>query len=181
MDAVDFSTFESKMESTIEALGREFSRIRSGRATPALVDKVLVEAYGSEMPLSQVATISVPEARTLVIQPYDQSVIGNIERSLHKANLGVAPNNDGKVIRLNMPPLTEERRKDFVKMVKVKAEDAKVSLRQARRDALEEIKGNKLPEDAEKRAQDNVQKLTEKFTQKIDKATEAKEKEIMEV
>ncbi len=181
MDAVDFSTFESKMESALEALGREFSRIRSGRATPALVEKVLVEAYGSEMPLSQVATISVPEARTLVIQPYDQSVIGNIERSLHKANLGVTPNNDGKVIRLNMPPLTEERRKDFVKMAKVKAEDAKVSLRQARRDALEEIKGNKLPEDAEKRAQDNVQKLTEKFTQKIDKATEAKEKEIMEV
>lgn len=181
MDDLDLNVFEEKMESALEALGREFGRIRSGRATPALVDKVLVEAYGSELPLSQVATISVPEARTLVIQPYDQSNIGNIERSLHKANLGVAPNNDGKVIRLNMPPLTEERRKDFVKVVKSKAEEAKVSLRQARRDALEDVKKAKLPEDQEKRTQDQVQKLTEKFTAKIDKATEAKEKEIMEV
>lgn len=181
MDAVDFDTFELKMETTMEAMGREFGRIRSGRATPALVDKVMVEAYGSEMPLSQVATISVPEARTLVIQPYDQSNIGNIERSLHKANLGVSPNNDGKVIRLNMPPLTEERRKEFAKMVKAKAEEAKVSLRQARRDALEDVKKAKLPEDDEKRAQERVQKLTEKYTAKIDKATEAKEKEIMEV
>lgn len=181
MDGMDLSAFEEKMESALEALGREFGRIRSGRATPALVDKVLVEAYGSEMPLSQVATISVPEARTLVIQPYDQSNIGNIERALHKANLGVAPNNDGKVVRLNMPPLTEERRKDFVKMVKAKAEEAKVSLRQSRRDALEEVKKAKLPEDQEKRTQDTVQKLTEKYTAKIEKATEAKEKEIMEV
>jgi ribosome recycling factor len=181
MDAVDFDTFEEKMENALEALGREFGRIRSGRATPALVDKVMVEAYGSEMPLSQVATISVPEARTLVIQPYDQNNIGNIERSLHKANLGVSPNNDGKVIRLNMPPLTEERRKDFVKVVKNKAEEAKVSLRQARRDALEDVKKSKLPEDQEKRAQEQVQKLTEKFTARIEKATEAKEKEIMEV
>ncbi len=181
MDAIDFNVFEEKMESSLEALGREFGRIRSGRATPALVDKVLVEAYGSELPLSQVATISVPEARTLVIQPYDQSNIGNIERSLHKANLGVSPNNDGKVIRLNMPPLTEDRRKDFVKVVKGKAEEAKVSLRQARRDALEDVKKAKLPEDQEKRAQDQIQKLTEKFTAKIEKATEAKEKEIMEV
>jgi ribosome recycling factor len=181
MDALDLATFEEKMGDALEALGREFGRIRSGRATPALVDKVLVEAYGSEMPLSQVATISVPEARTLVIAPYDQSNIGNIERSLHKANLGVSPNNDGKVIRLNMPPLTEERRKDFVKVVKGKAEEAKVSLRQARRDALEDVKKAKMPEDQEKRAQDQVQKLTEKFTAKIDKATEAKEKEIMEV
>lgn len=181
MDSVDFDSFELKMEAALEALGREFGRVRSGRATPALVDKVFVEAYGSEMPLSQVATISVPEARTLVIQPYDQSNIGNIERSLHKANLGVTPNNDGKVIRLNIPPLTEERRKDFVKVVKGKAEEAKVSLRQARRDALEEVKRAKLPEDEEKRAQEQVQKLVDKFTTKIDKATEAKEKELMEV
>lgn len=181
MDADDFATFEEKMNSALEALGREFGRIRSGRATPALVDKVMVEAYGSEMPLSQVATISVPEARTLVIQPYDQSNIGNIERSIHKANLGVSPNNDGKVIRLNLPPLTEERRKDFVKVVKSKAEEAKVSLRQARREALEDVKKSGLPEDQEKRAQEQVQKLTEKFTAQIDKATVAKEKEIMEV
>lgn len=181
MDTMDLSTYEEKMDNAIEALGREFSRIRSGRATPALVDKVLVEAYGSEMPLTQVATVSVPEARMLVIQPYDQSVLASLERSLHKANLGVAPSNDGKVIRLNIPPLTEDRRKDLAKMVKTKAEDAKVSLRQARRDAMEALKKAKLPEDEEKRVQDQVQKMVDKFTQRIDKATEVKEKEIMEV
>lgn len=181
MDSLDLSIFEEKMEQALEALGREFGRIRSGRATPALVEKVMIEAYGSEMPLSQMATISVPEARMLVVQPYDISMLGNIERGLHKANLGITPNNDGKLIRLNIPPLTEERRKDFVKVVKGKAEDAKVSLRQARRDANESLKKAKLPEDEEKRTQEQIQKMTDKFSTKIDKATEAKEKEIMEV
>lgn len=181
MEAMDLGPLEERMESALEALGREFSRIRSGRATPALVDKVMVEAYGSEMPLSQVATISIPEARTLVIQPFDKNNISNIERSIHKANLGVAPNNDGNLIRLNLPPLTEDRRKDFVKVVKSKAEDAKVSLRQIRRDGMDEAKNGGLTEDEEKRAQDLIQKLTEKYTSKIEKTTDAKEKEIMEV
>ena len=141
----------------------------------------MVEAYGSEMPMSQVATISVPEARTIVIQPFDKGNLSNIERAIHKANLGVTPNNDGHVVRLNLPPLTEERRKDFVKVVKGKAEEAKVSIRQARRDTLEEIKKAEFPEDESKRLHDDVQKLTDKYTDKIEKATAAKEKELMEV
>ena len=177
----DVDIFELQMQDAIDALGREFGRIRSGRASPSLVDKVMVEAYGSEMPMDQVATISVPEARTIVIQPFDKGNLSNIERSIHKANLGVAPNNDGNVVRLNLPALTEERRRDFVKVVKSKAEDAKVSIRQARRDALEELKKADFPEDHHKRIEDEIQKLTDKFTEKIDTATKAKEKELMEV
>lgn len=181
MEPFDFQPFEEQMQKALDALGREFGRIRSGRASPNLVDKVMVEAYGSEMPMSQVATISVPEARTIVIQPFDKGNLANIERGIHKANLGVTPNNDGNVVRLNLPPLTEERRKDFVKVVKGKAEDAKVSIRQARRDTLEEVKKSDYPEDQSKRLHDEVQKLTDKYTEKIDKATQAKEKELMEV
>lgn len=181
MESFDFDPFKEQMSNALEALGREFGRIRSGRASPSLVEKVMVEAYGSEMPMDQVATISVPEARTIVIQPFDKSNLSNIERGIHKANLGVTPNNDGNVVRLNLPPLTEERRKDFVKVVKAKAEEAKVSIRQARRDTLEEIKKDEFPEDQSKRLHEEVQKLTDSFTDKIDKATAAKEKELMEV
>jgi ribosome recycling factor len=181
MDPFDFDSFKEQMQNAIDALGREFGRIRSGRASPALVEKVMVEAYGSEMPMSQVATISIPEARTIVIQPFDKGNLSNIERGIHKANLGVTPSNDGNLVRLNLPPLTEERRKEFVKVVKAKAEDAKVSVRQARRDTLEEIKKAEFPEDESKRLHDEVQKLTDKFTQRIEAATLAKEKELMEV
>lgn len=181
MDSFDFDPFEEQMRGALEALGREFGRVRSGRASPSLVEKVMVEAYGSDMPMDQVATISVPEARTIVIQPFDKSNLGSIERGIHKANLGVTPNNDGNVVRLNLPPLTEERRKEFVKIVKAKAEDAKVSIRQARRDMLEEIKKDSYPEDQSKRLHEQVQKRTDGYTDKIDKATAAKEKELMEV
>lgn len=181
METFDFEPIKQQMQNALDALGREFGRIRSGRASPSLVDKVPVEAYGSEMPMDQLATISIPEARTIVIQPFDKSNLASIERGIHKANLGVTPNNDGHVVRLNLPALTEERRKDFVKVVKAKAEEAKVSLRQARRDALEEVKAGGYPEDEEKRYQDEIQKMTEKFTDKIDTATKAKEKELMEV
>lgn len=181
MDQFDFEPYEEQMQSAIEALGREFGRIRSGRASPNLVDKVMVEAYGSEMPMSQVATISIPEARTIVIQPFDKGNLANIERGIHKANLGVTPSNDGHVVRLNLPPLTEERRKDYVKVVKKEAENAKVSIRQTRKNALEDIKKAEFPEDDSKRLHDQVQKLTDKFTDKIDSATAAKEKELMEV
>ncbi len=181
MENIDFTPYEERMEGAIEALGREYGRIRSGRATPALVDKIMVEAYGSEMPLSQMATIQVPEARTLVIQPYDKGNLSNIERAIHMANIGVTPNNDGNLIRLNMPPLTEERRKDFVKVVKAKAEEAKVGIRQIRRDALEDVKKAGLPEDTEKRTQDEVQKLTDRYTERVEKTCDNKEKEIMEV
>lgn len=177
----DLEPFKEQMTKAIDALGREFGRVRSGRASPSLVEKVAVEAYGSEMPLDQVATISVPEARLIVIQPFDKGNISNIERAIHKANLGVAPNNDGHVIRINLPALTEERRRDFVKVVKGKAEDAKVSIRQARRDALEELKKAEFPEDQEKRLEDEIQKLTDRHTDRVDEATKAKEKELMEV
>ncbi len=181
MEPFDFGPYKEQMQNALDALGREFGRIRSGRASPSLVDKVLVEAYGSEMPMSQLATISIPEARTIVIQPFDKGNLANIERGIHKANLGVTPSNDGNVVRLNLPPLTEERRRDFVKVVKAKAEEAKVSVRQARRETLEEVKKADYPEDESKRLHDEVQKLTDKFTEKIDGATLAKEKELMEV
>lgn len=181
MDTFDFDPFKEQMQNALEALGREFGRVRSGRASPSLVDKVLVEAYGSEMPMSQVATVSVPEARSIVIQPFDKSNLSSIERAIHKANLGVTPSNDGNLIRLNLPALTEERRKEYVKMVKAKAEDAKVSLRQARRDVLEDIKKGDFPEDESKRLSDQAQKLVDQFTEKVDSATNAKEKELMEV
>ena len=177
----DVEIYEMQMQDALEALGREFGRVRSGRASPGLVDKVPVEAYGSEMPMDQVATISVPEARTIVIQPFDKGNLSNIERAIHKANLGVTPNNDGHVVRLNLPALTEERRREYVKVVKAKAEEAKISIRQARRDALEELKKADFPEDHQKRIEDEVQKMTDKFTEKIDTATKAKEKELMEV
>lgn len=181
MDEFDLDLVEVRMQDALDALGREFGRIRSGRATPALVDKLMVEAYGSDMPMTQVATISVPEPRTLVLQPFDKSNIGSIERSIHKANLGVSPTNDGNVIRLNMPPLTEERRKEYAKDVRKRAEEAKVTVRQARRDAMDEIKKSDFSEDAQKKLQNDVQKVTDQFTAKIDKAGEAKAKEIMEV
>lgn len=180
-DDFDLEIFEMQMQDALEALGREFGRVRSGRASPGLVDKVPVEAYGSEMPMDQVATISVPEARTIVIQPFDKGNLSNIERAIHKANLGVTPNNDGHVVRLNLPALTEERRKEYVKVVKAKAEEAKISVRQARRDALEELKKADFPEDHQKRVEDEVQKLTDRFSDRIDTATKAKEKELMEV
>jgi len=177
----DTEIYEMQMQDALEALGREFGRVRSGRASPGLVDKVAVEAYGSEMPMDQVATISVAEARTIVIQPFDKGNLSNIERAIHKANLGVTPNNDGHVVRLNLPALTEERRREYVKVVKAKAEEAKISIRQARRDALEELKKADFPEDHQKRIEDEVQKMTDKFSDKIDNATKAKEKELMEV
>lgn len=181
MEEFDNELFEVQMQEALEALGREFGRVRSGRASPGLVDKVSVEAYGSEMPMDQVATISVPEARTIVIQPFDKGNLSNIERAIHKANLGVTPNNDGHVVRLNLPALTEERRREYVKVVKAKAEEAKISIRQARRDALEDLKKAEFPEDHEKRIEDEIQKMTDKYTDRIDTATKAKEKELMEV
>ena len=181
MEEFDNELFEVQMQEALEALGREFGRVRSGRASPGLVDKVSVEAYGSEMPMDQVATISVPEARTIVIQPFDKGNLSNIERAIHKANLGMTPNNDGHVVRLNLPALTEERRREYVKVVKAKAEEAKISIRQARRDALEDLKKAEFPEDHEKRIEDEIQKMTDKYTDRIDTATKAKEKELMEV
>lgn len=182
MDTLLFEECEERMGASIEALGREFSTIRSGRASPALVEKLMVSAYGTEMPLNQVATISVPEARLLTITPFDKGNLGEIERAILKSDIGITPNNDGSVIRLAFPTLTEDRRKELVKLVKKRAEEAKVSIRNVRRDILDELKKEEgLPEDDVKRAQDKIQKLTDKYTDEVDKVTAAKEKEIMEV
>jgi len=182
LDESFFKEAEEKMRKNIESMQRDFSNVRTGRAAPGMIEKIPVEAYGSEMPLNSVATISVPEARTLVVQPYDKSQISAIERAIHKSDLGVSPQNDGQVIRLMFPPLTKERRKDLVKGVKTRAEEAKVALRNLRRDWLEKLKGIKdLREDDVKKAQDRLQKLTDKFVAEVGSVTDSKEKEVMEI
>lgn len=177
-----FKETEEKMKKGVESMLRDFSNVRTGRATPGMIEKIPVEAYGSEMPLNGMANISVPEARTLVIQPFDRTQIGSIERAIHKSDLGVSPQNDGQVIRLIFPPLTKDRRKDLAKGVHKRAEEAKVTLRTVRRDALEKLKGFKdVREDDMKKAQDRLQKLTDKIVAEVASAADSKEKEIMEI
>lgn len=184
MDSVIKET-ESKMKKTLAALDDEFNTLRTGRASAALFDKVRVEYYGNPTPLNQVATISVPEARLVVIQPWDKSIIGDIEKAIQKSELSLNPQNDGKVIRISIPPLTEERRKEFVKMAKNMAEQSRVSIRNVRRDANDELKNAEksgdLSEDELKRAEDEVQKLTDTYVEQINKKLEEKEAEIMEI
>lgn len=176
---------EEKMKKTVKVLEEEFATIRAGRANPALLDKVMVDYYGSPTPLNQIAGVSAPEARLLVIQPYDSNAIGNIEKAILKSDLGLNPSNDGRVIRLVIPQLTEERRKELVKLVKKYGEEAKVAIRNERRSANDELKKMKkdgeLTEDDEKKAQDEVQKLTDKYVGIIDQIIVKKEEEIMEV
>lgn len=177
-----FKDAEDKMKKAIEAMQKDFGNVRTGRATPGMIEKLPVEAYGSEAPLNSMCNISVPEARTLVIQPYDKSQMGAIERAIHKSDLGVTPMNDGNVIRLNFPPLTQDRRKDLVKVVKKRSEEAKIAIRNVRRDTLEELKKVKdLREDDKKKAEDKLQKQTDKFIHDVDTTTHAKDKEIMEI
>jgi ribosome recycling factor len=172
------------MKDTLEALKREFNRIRTGRASTALVEGIKVSAYSTQMPLEQVASISVPESRLIVIQPWDQSIIGEIEKSILKSELGLTPMNDGKVIRISIPPLTEERRKELAKLARKMAEESKISIRNHRRDANEmfkELKKEKeISEDDLYRYQDEVQQITDEFIKKIDETTAEKEKEIVE-
>ncbi|EGK13639.1 ribosome recycling factor [Kroppenstedtia eburnea] len=174
-----------RMEKAIQALKRELASIRAGRATPSLLDKVTVECYGSEMPLNQLANISTPEPRLLVVQPWDKSTLGDVERAILKSDLGLTPNNDGNLIRITIPALTEERRGELVKVVKKTGEEAKVAIRNIRRDANDEMKKlekkGELSEDEARRGQDEIQKLTDRFIQETDKVVETKEKEIMEV
>ena len=177
-----FKDWEDKMKRNIESMQKDFGNVRTGRATPGMIEKLPVEAYGSEVPLNSMANISVPEARTLVIQPYDKGQMASIERAIHKSDLGVTPMNDGQVIRLNFPPLTQDRRKDLVKVVKKRSEEAKVAIRNIRRDALEEIKKVKdLREDDKKKAEDRLQKITDKHVSEITHNTDSKEKEVMAV
>ena len=181
---MDFPINE-KMKKTIDALHENLGTIRAGRANPAILNKINVEYYGVPTPLTQVASVSIPEARMIVVQPWDANILKDIEKEIIKAELGIMPNNDGKVIRLNFPGLTEERRKEIVKTVKKMGEDSKVAIRTIRRDALDFAKNlkknNEISEDELKGEEDNVQKITDKFVAEIDNIIANKEKEVMQV
>lgn len=172
---------EEKMESSIENMKTRFLNVRAGRANPRILDSVMVKYYGVETPLIQLATVSVPEARQLVIKPFDRSCISDIERGIYEANIGLTPNNNGEVIILVIPELTQERRKEYVKEVKNMAEEAKIALRNIRQDANNEIKRLELPVDEEKSYMEDVQELINEYNKKVDSLLAEKEKELMTV
>ncbi len=176
---------EEKMSKSVKALEREFASIRAGRATPAVLDKVLVDYYGVPTPIEQMAAVSVVEARSLVIQPWDASTVKTIEKAILTSDIGINPLNDGRSIRLNFPPLTEERRKEIVKDVRRMSEDSKVAVRSIRRDAIEKLKAMKknseITEDDVKKGESDIQKLTDKYVKMIDDRTSEKEKETLEI
>ncbi|PIE33461.1 ribosome recycling factor [candidate division KSB3 bacterium] len=176
---------ESQMQKVIDSLQRDFVGIRTGRASVGLLDGISIDYYGTQTPLNQVATLSVPESTLIVIQPWDVSVIKLIEKAILRSDLGITPSNDGKVIRLGVPPLTEERRKELAKVVKKRAEEKKIALRQVRREANDMLKAlekdKDITEDDLHKGQDKVQKLTDSFVKKIDELTAKKEEEILEI
>ncbi|MBQ3513779.1 MAG: ribosome recycling factor [Lachnospiraceae bacterium] len=177
--------YEEKMEKSLDNLVAEFSAIRAGRANPHILDKLRVDYYGSPTPIQQVANVTVPEARSILITPWEASLVKEIEKAIINSDLGVMPNNDGKAVRINFPELTEERRKELVKDVKKKGEAAKVAIRNIRRDANDAFKkqnkANEISEDELKNLEDKVQKLTDKYIAEIDKAIDVKSKEILTV
>ena len=183
--AVDFKEFERRMNKAVEHLQEEFGAVRAGRANAKVLDRISVEYYGSETPLSGVATISSPDARTLVISPWDTKLLKDIQKAIQSSDLGINPQNDGRVIRLTFPQLTEERRKDLTKQVKKYAEDAKVAMRNIRRDGMDYVKKLKkdsaITEDEQKKAEKDLQDLLDKYTKKVDEATAVKEKELMAI
>ena len=178
-------TTEEKMKKSLDSLDREYKSIRAGRANVSVLDKVAVNYYGVPTPVQQMAAVSVPEPRTLLIQPWDASTLKEIEKAILTSEIGINPQNDGKVIRLNFPPLTEERRKEIVKEVRKKAEEAKVAVRNIRRDSLDKLKGlkknNTITEDDELNGEKKIQNLTDKYCKDVDGLSAAKEKEIMEI
>jgi ribosome recycling factor len=182
---MNYDEIKEKMEKTISVFEGNLAEIRAGRANPAILNKIKIDYYGVPTPISQVAGISVPEARLIVIQPWDLSVLKEIEKEILKSDIGINPNNDGKVIRLNFPELNEERRKEIVKSIKKIAEDSKVAIRSIRRDGIEEFKkkqkDSEITEDELKMAEDEIQKITDKYVEEIDKMLENKEKEVMSV
>ena len=182
---MEFNEFEERMEKTISVFEENLSEIRAGRANPAILNKITVNYYGTATPINQVAGISVPEARLIVIQPWDVSLLKEIEKEILKADIGINPNNDGKVIRLAFPELNEERRKEIVKDIRKMAEEAKIAVRSTRRDAIDEFrkmqKDSTITEDELKSAEDEVQKITDKFVEEIDSILANKEKEVMSV
>ena len=182
---MDYSKIKERMEKTINAFTEKLGEVRAGRANPAILNKIKIEYYGVSTPINQVAAISVPEARLIVIQPWDASCLKDIERAILASDIGINPNNDGKVIRLNFPELTEERRKELVKEIRKIAEEAKVSIRGARRDGLDEFKtmqkNSEITEDELKTAENDIQKLTDTKIEEIDKILANKELDIMNV
>ena len=179
------ATYEEKMQKTIDSLNTDFAAIRAGRANPHILDKIKVEYYGSQTNIQGVANVTVPEARTLQIKPWEPSMVKEIEKAILASDLGITPNNDGKSVILNFPELTEERRKALSKDIKKKGEDAKVAIRNTRRDANEVVKkqakSGEISEDDQKDQEEEIQKITDKFIKEIDKIVEAKTKEIMTV
>ena len=183
--SVDFTDYSRRMDKALDHLAEEFGAVRAGRANAKVLDRITVEYYGSETPLNGVATISTPDARTLVIQPWDSSLLKEIQKAILTSELGINPQNDGKVIRLVFPQLTEERRKDLTKQVKKYAEDAKVAMRNIRRDGMEYIKtlkkNGEITEDEQKKAEKDLQDMLDGFIKKVDDMTAAKEKELMAI
>jgi ribosome recycling factor len=176
---------DERMSRAIEAMERDFGTVRTGRASTSLVERLPVEYYGTLTPLNQLASISVPEAHQVVIQPWDRGVLGAIEKAIQKSDIGLTPNTDGTVVRLNIPPLTEERRRDLVKVVHRRAEEARVEIRNHRRDATDDIrrqeKAGEMGADDARREQDRIEKLTHQWIEQVDQAARVKEQEIMEV
>ena len=183
--SVDFSEFSRKMDRTLEHLGEDFDAVRAGRANAKVLDRITVEYYGSETPLNGVATISSPDARTLVITPWDTKLLKEIQKAIQVSDLGINPQNDGRVIRLIFPQLTEERRKDLSKQVKKYAEDAKVAMRNIRRDGMDYVKklkkNNEITEDDQKKAEKDLQDMLDKYIKKVDAALATKDKELMSI
>ena len=181
--SVDFTEFSKKMDKTLSHLAEDFDAVRAGRANPKVLDRITVEYYGQETALNGVATISSPDARSLVIQPWDTSLLKEIQKAIQMSDLGITPQNDGKVIRLIFPQLTEERRKELTKQVKKYAEDAKVAMRNVRRDGMDYVKklkkNSEITEDDQKKAEKDLQDMLDKYTKKVDEALAAKEKELM--
>ena len=183
--SVDFKEFNRKMDKTLEILQEDFGAIRAGRANARVLDRITVEYYGVDTPVGQVGTISSPDARTLVIQPWDGSLLKKIEKAIQASDLGINPQNDGRVIRLVFPQLTEERRKELAKQVRKYGEDAKVAVRNVRRDAMDYVKklkkDSEITEDDQKKAEKDLQELTDKYIKKVDEVCSVKEKELMEL
>ena len=172
---------ESRMEESITSMEKRFLNVRAGRANPGILDGIMVEYYGAPTPLKQLANISIPEARQLSIKPFDKSILGDIEKAIFEANIGLTPNNNGEVIFLVIPALTEDRRRELVKQVKQIAEEAKIALRNIRQDINNDIKKEKLPEDIEKQGNEEVQELINKYNKKIEEALKVKELELMTI
>jgi ribosome recycling factor len=181
----DAQSLDARLASAVEAMDRDFNHIRTGRASTSLVERIQVDYYGTLTPLNQLASISVPEATTVVIQPWDRGVLGAIEKAIQKSDVGITPNVDGTVVRLNIPPLTEERRKELVKQVHKRMEEARVEIRNHRRDEVDAVrkreKAGEIGSDEAHREQEEIEKVTHKWTDEVDRVGAAKEQEVMEV